>query len=813
VQPALLVGSALAALPLLSTSVLAQSQPMPGDQGASEQSGSEIIVTAQRRNELLEDVPMSVSVVNPETMQNLNINTVRDLANVTSGFQVNNSGSYPQPAIRGVTTTNAGSYENNIALFVDGLYQTTPQILNMDLPNVASIQVLKGPQGTLYGRNATGGAILIDTIEPGRTWRGNLEATYGRFDDKRLRGFVAGPLTEGIGISVAGTIRHTDGYYKVASRTTPGQFDGRGLGMKQESVRTKLKFDLSENFTATLAYNYLRASDPRGVIFTQVENVPNYSGFASTRPRGLGEVSGNVWDLDLKQHEGSLKLEWDSEIGTLRSVSGYTRASLSTIFDSGGTYVPDNFSSSTIRERTWQENLDFSVNLAERLDLVLGGNYYNIKTNFTPQSPNSFFLTPPGATPDTPLSDYRRSFDTHFFRTKEAWAVFADATYQITDRLSLNAGVRYSKERQEVSGFKNNFCTVTAGCLVGTNLVPLGSITTTPYTIASSARTSSYSKLTPRASVRFEITPGANIYASYSQGFRGGEWNSVIPSDNPNLWFDADQETIDAYEVGFKTARNGLRFELAGFLYNYKDLQVSSTAFINGVANVVLQNAPKAKIYGVEANVDFEIVENLTLRAGATWLHARYGDGFYFVGPGVTPVVGANTNADPLKTLINSASFTQNLSGLQMARAPDFTGFAGLDYNIPRGDGGIRFSANLKYTTSYAVTNPSVWGGDPTYNANVLLNPGYVPDNTKLLAGTPYVDRANEQRFRQGAFALLNASVTWTDPTDSYYVRVWGANLTNRIYRVHYTGSATGTYSPIGEPRTYGVSVGYKFGD
>ncbi len=260
---------------------------------------------------------MMVTVLSQETLANAGVSSVRDLASVTTGFQLGNGGSYPQPAIRGITTINAGSYENNVALFVDGLYQTTPQVLNMDLPNVQSIQVLKGPQGTLYGRNATGGAILIDTIDPGDSWEGNVEATYARFDDKRARGYVAGPIADGVGISLSGNMRRTDGYYRKASQTTPGKFDGRFLGLKQESLRAKLKFDLTDSFRATLGYNYLRASDPRGVVFTPIENVStNYAAGTgrNTRPTGLGEAAGDIFKLDVNQHEGSLKLELDTGI-------------------------------------------------------------------------------------------------------------------------------------------------------------------------------------------------------------------------------------------------------------------------------------------------------------------------------------------------------------------------------------------------------------------------------------------------------------------------------------------------------------------
>lgn len=810
---ALLCGAAMAA-PMWVAPALAQ--------GAEETSGNDIIVTAQRRNEKLEDVPMSIAVVSAETLASTGVNTFRDLQNVTSGFQVGNSGSYPQPAIRGITTTNAGAYENNVAVFVDGLYQATPQVLNMDLPNVQDIQILKGPQGTLYGRNATGGALIINTIDPSKTWTGQVEATYGRFNDYRAKAFVAGPLSDTIGISLAGTLRHTDGYYRKASRSTPGQFeDGHFLGIKQESFRGKLKFDLSSNFRATVAYNYTRADDPRGILFTPIENVPtSYAAGTGreTRPKNLGEVAGDVFVLDYKQHEGSLKLEYDTGIGTLRSVTGYAKATLRTWFDFGGSYVPDNYSASLIRDRIWQENLDFNINAIDNLDLVIGGNYYNLKLDYDPNEANTVWLgaaslgayADPATTP-YPISGYKKFSETFFFRTKEAWAVFADATFHASDKLSINVGGRYSEEKQSVSGYKLGYSLAT-GLATSCAYSRFGETNAgLTCTNGASAKSVKYSKFTPRASIRYEITPGTNIYATYSQGFRGGEWNSVIPSDNPALWFDAKQETIDSFEVGFKTVRDRLRFELSGFYYDYKNLQVSLTTQVCTpacVALVILQNAPKAKVYGMEANFDFNVTDNFTVRGGATWLHARYGDGFVFSGASVNPaVVGFNSNSDPLKTFGNR-TLDQDLSGLQMSRAPDFTGFLGFDYNIPKGDGGLRFSANVKYTSSYVITNPSIWGGD---TRTLAQRAGAPVDNKLSLAGTPYIDRSNEQRARQSGYALVNASVTWTDPTNHYYVRVWGNNLTDVKYKTHYNPLASGTYAPIGEPLTFGGTIGYKF--
>ncbi len=827
-QTAALLCSAALAAPLWTAPAQA------AEAAAADADSNDIIVTAQRRSEKLEEVPMTVQVVTAATLANSGVNTIRDLANVTSGFQVNQGGSYPQPAIRGITSLAAGAYENNVAVFVDGLYEATPQVINMDLPNVQDIQILKGPQGTLYGRNATGGAILINTLDPGSEMKGQVEATYARFNDYRARAFVAGPISDKVGISLAGTLRHTDGYYKIASRSTPGQFDGRGLGLEQESVRAKLKFDLTDTFTATLAYNYTRAKDGRGVVFTPIENVAaNYLvPGRNTRPTNLGEVAGDVFDLDYKQHEGSLKLELDTGIGKLRSVTGYSKASLLTRFDFGGSYVPDSISPSDIRDRAIQESIDFTVDSIKNLDLIMGGNYYNIKLNFNPNIPNSTFLGPASFSPFTypdpatttvPLTDYRRSSDTFFFRTKKAWAAFAEATFHATDRLNIKVGGRYSEETQNVSGYKLNYVTATGATL--------GTVLNCAYSISgeteggvtclngASAKTSHYSRFTPSASIRYEISPGTNIYFSYTSGFRGGEWNSAIPGDNPANWRDVKQETVNAFELGFKTAGRRLRFELAGFYSKYKDLQVSNTQIVGGVPLVILANLPSASIYGAEGSFDFKVTDNFTVRGGATYLHARYGPGSVFTGVGVNPAAaGFNVNTDPLKTFQNQ-TLSMDISGMQMARAPNFAGFLGFEYNIPHGDGGLRFAANVKYTDSYVVTNPSIFGGEAgaTFNPRLLADPKALPNNQAAFtaagaAGAPFLARSNEQRARQEAFALVNASVTWTDPTDHYYVRVWGNNLTNKYYRVHYNPLVgSGTYQPIGEPLSFGGTVGYKF--
>ena len=758
---------------------------------------STIIVTAQRRNEALEDVPMSVEVITSETMASSGVTSLRDISNVMSGVALNQGGAFPQPTIRGVTTVINGSYENNVAVYIDGLYQPGTQTLNIDLPNVQSVEVLKGPQGTLYGRNATGGAILINTISPGDVWEGKGEITYARFDDKRASGYVAGPVAENVGLSVAGYLRRSDGYFKKMSRTVPGETDGDAAPMKQDMIRAKLAVDITDNFRGTLGYNYVRVSDPRGNMFSTFENVSRTLAPAFDRmPRKLGQAAYDIGtDIETKQHEGSLILELDTEFGQIRSITGYADLKALTSFDFDGSYLNGQWSSGLQHEKTFQQAVDVNVSRIEGVDLIFGGTYFWDELNF--DEPSAFYTGTPfggsGTNPgfvEVPLSAYTKLFSAYFNQKKDAFAVYGDLTIHATDALSINVGGRYSVEKQEVNGRQDGLFAAVSRPQTNTH--------------------ANFEQFTPRANIRYEIADRTNVYASYSKGFRSGAYNSQIPAVVSN-WIPAKQETIDAYEIGFKTAGNDFHFETAAFWYDYKNLQVSST-IVAAAGNpfVSVTNAPKAKIKGIEASFDWKPVENLTIRGGATYLDAKYGKGFMLSTVGVNPLAapGLNTNADPLKTYLNFDQI-QDLSGKQMSRAPDFVANLGADYLAEVGFGSLLFAANMKYTTSYVVTNPAVWC-DVTSPSTATIG-GVVTPSSTICAGIPE-DRRDKQRFRQDGYLLLNASITWTDPSDHFYARIWGNNLTDEKYVMHYTGNSSfGSYSPMAEPMTYGLTAGYKF--
>jgi iron complex outermembrane receptor protein len=765
---------------------------------------NEIIVTAQRRSERLEDVPMSVTALSAESMAAAGVTSLRDISKVVTGVQIAQAGGFTQPAIRGITTlTNGVNFENNVAVYVDGFYEPSSQAINIDLPNVSTIQVLKGPQGTLYGRNATGGAILLNTIDPGETFKGKAELTYGRFDDKRASAYVSGPLSDNIGFSLAGYIRRSDGFVKFASLTTPGEVAGDAAPMKQDAIRAKLVFDLTENLSVKLGYNYTRAFDPRFSYFSAYENVPTARDIPQ-RPSRIGVVAATFpAELDSKTHQGTLVVSLKTGIGDLKSYTGYAASVLHNAFDFDGSYIntgAGGFSRTSNDQDTFQQAVDFAIDAIDKLDLIVGASFFHDKLSpgSTPKNYGTVSFNGTGQTnltfapPLPPFSVMTPASRALVWQDKKAWAVYADATFEVIDKLFVNVGGRYTEERQVITASEE--CLLgTVTCAATAGLTMLNGIY---YRFVPTTKKLSFKQFTPRASLRYEIGERTSIYGSYSKGFRPGAINSALAGLSPTTWLPIEQETVDAFEVGFKTAGRNFRLELAAFLYDFKNLQVSATAQVNNQATTILGNAPRARVKGVEFGFEYFPTEHLAVRGGVAYLHGRYGAFPNAGGTGVNPsTTGLVVSTDPLLNYVNQSQ-TQDWTGIEMARAPKLTANLGIEYNVPKGEGGFKFNAHASYTSSYVATNPSIWCQPLASNGNC--------------AGIP-ADVQRMQRFRQPGFALLSASVTWTEPAGRIYVQVYGNNLTDQRYKQHYTGTVAGTYYPMAEPLTYGARLGYKF--
>src|SRR5579863_3750210 len=254
----LLGGTALAGMLIAPAPAVAQQAPPATTPDASQQTSTngDIIVTAQRRSETLTNVPASITALSAQALTAAGVTSNVDLAKVTPGLTMPSYGAFVQPALRGVTSGGANVGESsNVATYIDGIYQPQ-QISNLlELPDVEQIEVLKGPQGALYGQNATGGAILINSFSPKFTTTGNLSASYGDYNDVNLRGYITGPLSDTVAVSVAGGYHRHDGY---RTNVLTGQ---RNRGLDSKAIRGKILFKPTPDLRITLAGYYSDRDD------------------------------------------------------------------------------------------------------------------------------------------------------------------------------------------------------------------------------------------------------------------------------------------------------------------------------------------------------------------------------------------------------------------------------------------------------------------------------------------------------------------------------------------------------------------------
>ncbi|HEX7743603.1 MAG TPA: TonB-dependent receptor, partial [Sphingobium sp.] len=429
--------------------------------------------------------------------------------------------------------------------------------------------------------------------------------------------------------------------------------------------------------------------------------------------------------------------------GSLTSYTGYARRRTGTRFDFDGSPANLSLAEQEWKQDTFQQGIDVNVTSIDGLNLILGGTYYNDRLENLGQLGIAGGVVASIATATL---------------WAEAWAVYADGTINLSDRLVLNLGARYTKE-----GKSAKYQTVN----------PAGAFLTPP-----GRGDETFSAFTPRGSLRYEIGPRTNVYYSISRGFRSGGFQPN-GATRPELFIPFKPEKITAYELGFKTSSPTVQFDAAAFYYDYRKLQVGVTV-PNPITNIglvnLVSNTPKAEVWGADALIAVQPVSNLNVRLGAAYLHARYRDFVNATGNGLNPA-----------TNLNVPGQVQNWSNLQMARSPTFSGNLSVDYTIPDVAGGsVQLSANGSYTDSFVLSNPSVYG---------------------RLAGA----RAREQRYRQSAYALLNGQISWTDADEAVKITLYLNNITDKRYRMTYNGANLGDYSSWAQPRTYGVRASYNF--
>jgi iron complex outermembrane receptor protein len=691
---------------------------------AGSQTVGEVVVTAQKRTERLIDVPMSVAAISGEQVHASGITTTSDLQQLTPSVATVHNGLAFTPSIRGISSigTSSGD-ETNVSVYLDDVYLGTPITGVFDLMDVERIEVLKGPQGTLFGRNATGGAFRIVTRAPQFTPTGQASVDYGfNYKEWKLGGFVTGPITDTLAASLSVSERTSDGFIKGI-----GPNVGKRYGKANNPLfRGKLLWKPNDKYQATLAADIWRSSD--NSIFVSASRA-GVNQFATSDP---GSVAGTPLHYagssqpvaTIKGHSVSVDqtYHFTSDI-SLRSISAYRKAYGYYQTDQDRTSAPHG----SLELAQGQENVSQEFNLngkTGQFDWLAGAYYYHslaYNPYFASTSTNF-----PGGVIGANFSDKQQT---------NAAAVFVDATWNATDEFHLTGGVRYSKETKKYQNWD----------LTHTRAVP--------YVAAKAT----YDSPTWRLVGRYDLAKDANVYVSYSTGFKSGVFNSYGAVPVP-----VHPEKIGAFEVGAKARLHGVTFTAAAFDYRYNDIQVQANALFGSVFVVTLTNAAKAKVQGLEFTADGNLTDHLSFNAGVGYLPtAKYTD--YKTAQVFVPTTPGFA--------VSKTGY--DASGSRMIRAPKYTANLRMTYTQEFMQG--EFSGTVSDSYISAIN----WQA-----GNLTRTPGY---------------------------NLINARLGWTDPKGRFTYSVWGTNLTDKLYSAYTTASTLGEGSTYQPRRQIGVGIAAKF--
>lgn len=620
--------------------------------GADNQQGeaADIIVTAQRRSERLQDVPIAISALGSEALSNTMATDIGALRASVPGLTISTSAGINASnlvSIRGVggLAVPIGTSQAT-AFYVDGVYLSRPDAAFFSLDDVERVEVLRGPQGTLYGRNATAGAINIITREPGKDVKASFDLNTGNYEAVNVRGSVSGPLASGLYAGLSGSYDTRDGYY--FNTVT----DHRIGGERGYTVRGKLRFaPEGSNFTATLAGD---ANKRDGAIFirNQYSAVTPGGVFIGVGDPDLIAIDAASEALSTSRTKGrgvSLTMTYGTGNIDLTSITAYRTIDTYIAYDVDGTAAPILITAIDNRGKTFSQELR-GVYSSGPVNLTLGGNYYHEKASVGYASQSPF----------TPLLLTNPYTET----TVDAYALFGQLEYEVLPRLTLVGGLRLNYETRD---FAVDYSRAPTPGGIGKGNV-------------------SDTVLIPSVGVNFKADRHLLLYAKYGQGYQAPGYNGFVGLSSTSLVNTFGAEKLNAYEIGFKSQffDNRVTFNAAAFYYDYSDLQVRS---VFSTTRIVVNNAAAATIKGAEATVSVSPLDVLTLSGQATYLDATYNNFCEPITAG-SPLAGDPTCADPTAA---------DRSGNRLNQAPKWSGSVSADLHLPLGDK-VKFKANASYT-------------------------------------------------------------------------------------------------------------------
>lgn len=689
---------------LTTTMLVAPSVVWAQDTAEEDQGGlQEIVVTAQKREEGLSRVPISISAVSGDAISETGTANLEQLSTSVPNLRITQTGIANRIAIRGISSGDNKGFEQSAAMFVDGIYYGRDQLVRMPIVDVARVEVLRGPQPTLFGKNAIAGAISIINNKPDDDFGGSLTGSYEfKHKETQLTGVVNAPIGEMAGVRVVGYYRKQGGYiFNVTQNRDEPKVDTKffratfSLG-KDGPVTASLKLEHADfDVLGQARENFL----PRGTysaspFFTTVDTVLD------------GRSQSGVFDSRTKITNATLDIAIEAGAHTVNLISGYANYKSREVVDVDYTALP--ILDGTNQGETFDQ-LSQEIRLTSPSDgpfTYLAGVYFQTSKLAARDDVlfGDFFKTLAGPfAAFRPLGDSRS--ERQFRQTSDLWSGFVQGTYAITEQLRVTAGVRYNHENK--SGKRD--LVILAG---PTNPFPIttvravwGAVRVVNHSISGEFTENS---TTPMANIQYDITPELMAYASYAKGVKAGGFdirsNSLPTTPGFPGAFQFRPEKADNYEAGLKYKSRNLSFAINYYNTKYKDLQ---TLVFDGGIGFNVDNASAAKVSGVEAEGRVAIGDHIQLSGAVGYLDFKYTNWLRGQCP-----FGVTSNV--------TGGFC-DYSGQRATFAPKWTSNLAADFTYPVSDDlQIALNLNADFSSRYQTS------------ANVLDSSTYQKGYTKI---------------------------------------------------------------------------------
>lgn len=772
---------AAAALALLAGGTLVQADEESADSAGLQ----EIVVTAQKRSENLQSVPVSVTALTSTQLGSLKLDDASVLATQIPNLQVNGIVGEGSPlfSLRGVSMFDYSlSQSSPVASYIDEVYKGNFVLFGVEMYDLERVEVLRGPQGTLYGKNTTGGAINFITHKPGFRTEGYIKAGAGNYHRREVEGaFQAGLIPDKLAVRVAMTYTKAHGF---VHNILPGHPDLEGID--QYGVRLSLLYQATDSLNFILRYSR-SMQDPQNyaIIPGRVNPLgiglvgayyPTSDGTATGTPLSNDQVAQNYTPRRRQDNQAvSLTTNWAlSDDYAITAISSWDQGALLNPEGTDGAGI-DIFKIPYIgRTHQVAQDIRLTTTGTDALNYIVGA-YYQHEAIFN-STENQFynfldyngdgqinyqdcvdssFNTPGGGYAAGLFVNASCRYYNSFDQIKNSWALYGDGSYRLSDLFKLHVGVRYNHDTGEQKNALNQ--------LRGPDETPIANILATDAPVLALPGSAGYaqavgqkfsqgfhnSSVTGRAGIDYTPTRDSLLYLSYSRGYRSAAFNAQFLFTNSDFT-TVKPETLDSIEAGFKTSWLGNRLQVDGavFHYQYRNQQIIN---VYPTGQQPLVNLGKSKIDGGELEVVARPVRTFMARLGLGFLNSQVQQGQLASG---------------------------DISGQKLPNAPSVSGNVSADWDAWTGAVmGLRLHADSSYSAKQYLALPQ------------------------------------EDAISQKAYSLVNARIALHDSSDRWDVGLWGNNLGNTFYltnAVDLQGLGY-DYRHRGVPRTYGVDATYRF--